>query len=97
MSELLPCPFCGGIPYKMVGGGFHCRDCHTWQNGAEAWNRRANRWANFETEELSALSTHSPYGHCINRTITPTSAKIAIALINSAESELARRRARGAA
>jgi hypothetical protein len=61
-TELLPCPFCGSeaFLYGLEGELIKCETCQG-ESPDEAWNRRANRWAAFETEELRALSVHSSY------------------------------------
>jgi len=55
MSELKPCPFCGGeaefirntrtIKCKSCGGAFLCTNpLITTLEAAQAWNRRASEW-----------------------------------------------------
>lgn len=54
MTDLLPCPFCGGSAETTLGPipgkwGARCKDCDVWRDDREAteaeaiaiWNRRA--------------------------------------------------------
>ena len=53
--SLLPCPTCGGVDISDFGPNWRsCRECET-SSKSENWNRRANRWAAFSTEELGAF------------------------------------------
>jgi hypothetical protein len=51
-EELKPCPFCGGKPYRTVGGLVRCDGINRWQGGQtkphdeilmdeQSWNTRA--------------------------------------------------------
>jgi Lar family restriction alleviation protein len=68
MSDLLPCPFCGGVAtlfrsYGPMGryyieccdnGGCHSttKNCKTAQEAADAWNTRAERTCHWEWSEF---------------------------------------------
>ena len=48
MSDLKPCPFCGGTPVtgiKPFKNAVRCDNCYAFADNAEVWNRRDDAYA----------------------------------------------------
>lgn len=97
-NEMLPCPHCGqkaqitnrrAKQWRVICSNAGCYSMGTCEmkssaEAIEAWNRRANRWAAFSTEELKRIKQRFNVVHD----------HIGVDIFYQIETELARRRGR---